>query len=246
MSLSVRHLLITLLFMPLVVHAQPKVVFVEGNIGVGKSTFLKVIQNYLDVVTIAEPCDEWQNIAGHNLLDAFYKDSARWACTFQLYAFMTRVKKQQAYSELGGQVQIMERSWFSDRYCFAYNAFLSGMINDMEWNLYLDIWDWYARQVETPVGFIYLRTNPETCYERMKERARCEESIVPLEYLQLLHSRHEEWLIEGKYKDHYFGRLPVLVLDGSCNFRDDQEVQKKFVKQILDFLHIHENIDFRK
>ncbi len=223
--------------------AQP-ILFVEGNIGVGKSTFLKVIQKYLDVVTIAEPCDEWQDVSGYNLLDAFYKDGTRWACTFQLYAFMTRVKKQQKYASLGGKVQIMERSWFSDRYCFAQNGLKIGLMTQMEWFLYLDIWDWYAKQAPMPVGFVYLRTDPKVCYDRMQERARSEESIVPLDYLQMLHDRHEEWLVDKKYQEDYFGQIPVLVLDGACNFRDDEEVQKNFVKQILDFLYIHANIDF--
>lgn len=239
----VKQVVLCLVSMHVLVWAQPKILFVEGNIGVGKSTFLKVLQQHLDIVTISEPCDEWQDISGDNLLDAFYKDGQRWACTFQLYAFITRVKKQQKHELLGGPVQIMERSWFSDRYCFAKNAWLTGLINNMEWNLYQDMWHWYSKQAAKPCGFIYLRTEPIVCYERMKQRARSEESVVPLEYLQMLHDRHEEWLIEKKYQDQDSAKIPVLILDGSVNFKDDIEVQKKIVEQILDFLHIHENID---
>lgn len=242
---GVQKILIALfILMPQLVDSKQKVLFVEGNIGVGKSTFLKVLQNHIDVITVSEPCDEWQDIRGHNLLDAFYKKGARWACTFQLYAFMTRLKKQQKYMPLDHQVQIMERSWFSDRYCFAQNAVLLGLMDQMEWCLYMDIWNWFAAQAVMPVGFIYLQTDPTVCYERMKLRAREEESIVPLDYLQMLHDRHEEWLIEKKYKDSIFGSLPVLVLDGSCDFKNDEKIQKEFAQKILDFLKIQENVDF--
>jgi hypothetical protein len=40
--------------------------------------------------------------------------------------------------------------------------------------------------------------------------------------------------------------IPVLVLDGSLNFRDDQAIQQSFIRQILDFLKINGNIDLTK
>ena len=45
-----------------------------------------------------------------------------------------------------------------------------------------------------PDGFIYLRATPETCNARMVGRNRTEEAGVPLEYLQTLHAKHEDWL----------------------------------------------------
>ena len=44
---------------------------------------------------------------------------------------------------------------------------------------------------------IYLRTTPEVAYQRLKARARSEEKIVSLEYLQDLHNLHEKWLQQG-------------------------------------------------
>lgn len=45
-----------------------------------------------------------------------------------------------------------------------------------------------------PDGFIYLRAQPDLCSTRMALRNRSEESSVPLEYLQMLHDKHEDWL----------------------------------------------------
>ena len=37
---------------------------------------------------------------------------------------------------------------------------------------------------------IYLRCDPQTCYDRIAQRKRPEESEITLEYLQMLHNRH--------------------------------------------------------
>jgi len=43
-------------------------VLVEGNIGVGKSTFLDLLQENTDVEIYPEPVQLWKNINGHNAL----------------------------------------------------------------------------------------------------------------------------------------------------------------------------------
>ena len=73
--------------MPVMKHAP--LIMIEGNIGAGKSTFLKVLQNQLNADIIFEPTNKWQEIDREsNLLDLFYKDTPRWAYTFQSYAFI--------------------------------------------------------------------------------------------------------------------------------------------------------------
>lgn len=44
-------------------------------------------------------------------------------------------------------------------------------------------------------SLVYLKTTPEVVLERMRKRAREEESCVPLKYLQELHELHEDWLV---------------------------------------------------
>lgn len=45
---------------------------------------------------------------------------------------------------------------------------------------------------------MYLRTTPETVYDRMKVRGRAEESSVSFDYLKQLHDLYENWLIHGR------------------------------------------------
>ncbi|CAL1363610.1 unnamed protein product [Linum trigynum] len=71
---------------------------VEGNISVGKTTFLqKIVSDTIElrdlVEVVPEPIDKWQDIGPDhfNILDAFYAQPNRYAYTFQNYVFVTRV-----------------------------------------------------------------------------------------------------------------------------------------------------------
>lgn len=204
--------------------------FIEGNIGVGKSTFLRLVQNTLDCQMVFEPHEQWQDINGAgNLLHHFYTDTPRWAYTFQSYAFITRIIEQNKQAQKHpGAVQVVERSVFSDRHCFAMLATEAGNMNPMEWQVYQQWFDWLiGEHMDTPAGFIYLRTSPETCYARLKKRARSEEAGVSLEYLHALHQKHEDWLLT---KAH----APVLVLDCNPDFEHNPDRQEQLIQQITD------------
>jgi deoxyadenosine/deoxycytidine kinase len=76
----------------------------------GKSTFLDLLgTRNADFCLVQEPVHKWTSVeegeadsdeitasqkSGGNLLGLFYKDSERWAYTFQTYAFLSRMKSQ--------------------------------------------------------------------------------------------------------------------------------------------------------
>ena len=86
---------------------QPRFISIEGNIGSGKSTILKIIrQNFPELVILDEPLSEWQKVGENqniNLLGMYYQDPKRWGFTFQIYAFMTRLNKWREYSKMEGE-----------------------------------------------------------------------------------------------------------------------------------------------
>lgn len=47
---------------------HPFTVFVEGNIGSGKTTFLEHFRQFEDITLLTEPVEEWRNLRGWNLL----------------------------------------------------------------------------------------------------------------------------------------------------------------------------------
>jgi len=95
---------------------------VEGNISVGKTTFLQRIANETielrDLVEVVpEPINKWQDVGPDhfNILDAFYAEPQRYAYTFQNYVFVTRVMQERESSGGIKPLRLMERSVFSDR-----------------------------------------------------------------------------------------------------------------------------------
>jgi len=205
-----------------------KIVFLEGNIGAGKSTSLKRWSSLLDGVTVLEePLDVWletKDKDGTNLLEKFYSNPTRWGFTFQMAAFISRIQKIIDSGKDG--IVLMERSVFSDRNCFAKNGVDTGFINEIEWNIYNQWFDWLTSMAGVDnCSFIYLRVDPDTAYNRIQERSRGEESSISREYIQQLHDKHENWL---KSED----KNNVLILDGSVA-KDDLD---RYVDDIKSFL----------
>lgn len=52
--------------------SRPFTVAVEGNIGSGKTTFIKHFNKFNNVALFSEPIDLWRNCDGHNLLVSIY------------------------------------------------------------------------------------------------------------------------------------------------------------------------------
>ncbi|XP_032127926.1 deoxyguanosine kinase, mitochondrial isoform X2 [Sapajus apella] len=199
----------------------PRRLSIEGNIAVGKSTFVKLLmKTYPEWHVATEPVARWQNIqaAGTqkactaqslgNLLDMMYREPARWSYTFQTFSFMSRLKVQlepfpEELLQARKPVQIFERSVYSDRYIFAKNLFENGSLSDIEWHIYQDWHSFLLREFASRLtlhGFIYLQATPQVCLKRLYQRAREEEKGIELAYLEQLHDQHEAWLIHKTTK----------------------------------------------
>ncbi|HJM68606.1 MAG TPA: deoxynucleoside kinase [Candidatus Babeliales bacterium] len=214
---------------------------IEGNIGAGKSTFLKILEQHLAIEGVLEPHAKWQDVGdGENLLDLFYKDTPRWAYTFQTYAFVTRVLEQEQRAlKATSPIQVLERSVFSDRFCFAKNCYEMGLMSSLEWQLYQDWFKWLVEGYTIkPSGFIYLQTDPEVCHQRLVKRNRHEESAVSLDYLTKLHNKHQQWLVEKMDDVSFLGDTPVLVLHCNKEFENDLDEQQSHISKIAEFYNI--------
>lgn len=214
----------------------------EGNIGAGKTTLLKAIGQYLNVDIIPEPAMKWQQDGRTgNILELFYKDTSRWAYTFQSYAFITRIQAiiehQKVYSDK--EAQLLERSVYCDRYCFAKYCYEAGFMTALEWKVYREWFSWLIEQYEAiPHGIIYLRVSPDAAFARMQKRCRSEESKITLDYLKAIHHKHEEWLIEKNDLDEALKKVPVLVLDGDTEFERSFDGLEKHLRAVAQFIGV--------
>lgn len=203
---------------------RPFTVLVEGNIGCGKTTFLQYFSKFNNVEVLKEPVERWRNVDGHNLLQLMYEDPERYSMPFQSYVQLTMLDQHLAATDR--PVKLMERSIFSARYCFVENLYRTGKMQASEFEVLRKWFEFFSQSPELDLKvdlIIYLRTNPETALERVKERARGEENCIPLEYLTELHHLHEEWLTGNKFPLP----APVLVIDAN---QDRPSMEKEYIK----------------
>ncbi len=180
----------------------------EGNIGAGKTSLGKALKQSGQFEFLEEPVEVWRQGFANNLFEMFYSNMERWSFTFQIMAFTTRAK---TWSEILEKVQgnrvVLERSIYTDKNVFAKNLYNVGAMNDSEWQVYGQLWDFLAKNYcDKPDKIIYLRTPAELCLERIKSRGRAEEDKMPLDYLKRLEDLHDDWLM-----DH----PDTIILDGS-------------------------------
>lgn len=100
----------------------------------------------------------------------------------------------------------MERSMESDKRIFARNCFMTGLMNRVEHAIYTDLHSYWTEHAPKLDAIVYLRTSPETCYDRLLSRNRGEEMSITLDYLRQIHDRHDEWLSRET-------SVPVFVID---------------------------------
>lgn len=209
-------------------------IYIEGNIGTGKTTFLDFIsQLYPHDSVVYEPVDQWiatTDTDNTNILDKFYSDQERWAFTFQMNSFISRIKTISKAPKT--KIKFIERSVFTDKICFAKNCYENGKMTKLEYGIYDNWHSWLCEKFDVkPRYFIYLRTTPEISEERIKKRSRNEESDIPIEYLRQLHKLHEEWMEDNVKKG-----IKVLFLDVSVNFYRNEKEKKKIIGLLYDFI----------
>ncbi len=212
---------------------------VEGNIGAGKSTFLKLLAKKTpEISIILEPVYSWQDKTyGESLLANFYQHPKRWAYTFETLTMMCRVKEHLLEQENPNPNRIFERSIYSGNYCFAKNSFANKFLTPLEWHMYVDWFNFLVpTRCQAPLGFIYLRTAPDICYERAKKRNRSAEKTLQLSYLKQLHQRHDEFLIEKKDVIAQIKDTPVLILDCDQEFEADVKKFQEHVAAVKKFM----------
>ena len=107
----------------------------------------------------------------------------------------------------------------------------------LEWEIYKEWFTWLVNTCAVkPNGFIYLKTTPETCFNRLQKRARSEESQIPLSYLQTLNQKHEDWLLNKTELPLALHHVPVLTLDCTMEFETDPIFQAEVVSKIDSFI----------
>jgi deoxyadenosine/deoxycytidine kinase len=171
---------------------------VDGNIGSGKSSVLEYIHTRYGCAVDMEPVRKWQPF-----LNELYT-SGKSAFEFQVRVWLDRCWIQQRSSTVN---LIMERSPYFQAEVFIPTNYMEARIGDSEMKILNDM---YQMTMNTwrPKFYIYLRSNPEFCMERIGRRQRESEDKIQLSYIQHLHQLHEKAYLKAVAES-----FPILCID---------------------------------
>ena len=241
-----HNILITLLYFIIIFHHQIYIFFrsyifpvkksiisIQGNIGVGKSTFVEILRKNFDSTIVGEPVELWLKLKddkGVNILEKFYSDMNRWGYSFQNVAYLTRMMLiEKAIKTAKTPYIFLDRSLETDKHIFEKMLHDQNIITSIEHTLYNSWCNFYENYVrgEFKEKIIYLRSDPNICYTRIMKRGRSEEKNISQTYLNNLHSYHEDWL--SNHAD-------ILIIDCDQDFESDIVNQKKIIEMVRKYI----------
>jgi deoxyadenosine/deoxycytidine kinase len=175
-----------------------KFVAVAGNIGVGKSTLVRLLCNRLSWQPFYEPETENPYLAD------FYGNMRTWAFQSQVFFLTRRLRAHRQLLDHPTSV-IQDRTVYEDAEVFAENLYRQGLMDIRDYHSYSELYHVLIDVLPPPDLVIYLRASVSTLLERISHRGRGYEREISGVYLEQLNGLYEEWLAG-------FGLCPVLTV----------------------------------
>ena len=212
--------------------ASSIVISIDGNIGSSKSTLLGFLRTEFpnEYVYVDEPLNKWDQFkdsSGQTILQKFYGDQHKYAFSFQTMALLSRlIAIRDAIAANPGKIIVSERSLYTDKLVFAKMLFEGGIIEDVNYQIYLSWFDAFISQCPTD-AVIYIKTDADVCRGRIAKRLREGEEGIPLEYLENCEKYHDAMVIEMN--------RPTLVLNGNIDLKDEPNLLTMWSRRIREF-----------
>jgi len=175
-----------------------KFIAVAGNIGVGKSTLVRLLCQRLEWQPFYEPVTE------NPYLSDFYQDMSAWSFHSQTFFLSHRLRiHHQLWLHPGSVIQ--DRSIYEDAEIFAQNLYLQGYMSQRDYETYHALYEAVSDFLPPPDLVIYLRASVPTLVHRISQRARTYERDISADYLDGLNQLYEKWFAG-------FVQCPVLTV----------------------------------
>ena len=172
---------------------------VAGNIGVGKSTLVRLLSDRLNWEPIYEVVTENPYLAD------FYSDMRRWSFHSQVYFLSRRLQQHHDLLQRDSSV-IQDRSVYEDAEIFARNLYKQGHFSERDWICYRELYKTLALLLRPPDLVVYLKASVPMLQRRITQRGRDYEKDIDVNYLSDLNILYDRWVSR-------FQLCPVLTVD---------------------------------
>lgn len=208
-----------------------KFVAVAGNIGVGKSTLVRLLSRELGW----EPF--YEAVAENPYLADFYRDMPTWGFHSQIFFLSTRLRSHRQLLDHPTSV-VQDRSVYEDAEIFARNLHRQGSMDVRDYATYRQLYEVLTEFLPPPDLVIYLRASVETLSQRIARRAREYERRIAPEYLDQLNRLYEDWIAA-------FSLCPVLTVPADdLDFVAHRAHLDLIVQKVLDKLQGKDEVRF--
>ena len=199
-------------------------IVIEGNIGAGKTTFVKKFAQDYKYRTILEEFDD------NDFLPKFYADPDKYAFTLEMSFLADRF--HQLNKELNQQ-DLFSEGMVSDYYLMKSLIFARTTLNESEYRLYRDIFEIIHQRLRKPTAYIYLHKTPDTLLNNIATRGRDYEASINKEYLKGIEQSYFTF-----FKQHS-GINPLIIDADKLDFIDKVEDYELICNKIFD--HLEDN-----
>ena len=192
-----------------------RVIAVEGPIGVGKTSFVRLLASKFDAATVLENTD-------NPFLHEFYQDRQGAAFQAQLFFLLSRHRQLQELSQrdLFQQVTLCDYIFPKDK-IFAYLN-----LDDSELLIYDKLYEMLETQVPKPDLVIFLQADTRVLINRIKGRRRDFEAQISEAYINEVNKAYN-------YYFFHYTQTPLLVIDTtSIDFVHQPEHLDELLEQI--------------
>ncbi len=176
---------------------------IAGNIGSGKTTLATMLAGHYGWIPRFEP------VIDNPYLEDYYRDISRWAFNVEVFFLKERFKNILIIRREKDKTSIQDRSIFEGVYVFAANNYAQGQLSDRDYETYMELFRHMTTIAQYPDMLIYLRASMEHLVANIQKRGREYEQAIPLDYLQRLNNRYEDFI-----KNQYKGRVMIVKVDG--------------------------------
>jgi len=173
------------------------IITIDGNIGCYKTSILNYFHKNYKLAIDLEPVDNWADY-----LENLY-NTPNSSYDFQIKVWIDRCWIQEKTTTL----VLMERSPNFIKNVFVRKAYEDKTINEKEYDNIISLHK-TTDELWKPNGYIYLRSEPDKCLQRINKRGRLAEKNMKLEYIQQLHELHEK-----NYKEAQSNNMNIIAID---------------------------------